>query len=136
MEETLGWLLEPKSPSVRYGTLRYLLDRPKDDLEVQAALKAIPQSPIIKRIFTRQAPQGHWGDPESPYLPKYKSTYWTVMLLGYLGLSRWDRRVCRGVEHLFRFQQPTGGFAEFGEEGARQKYARVVEKRLARGKEP
>lgn len=136
MEETLGWLLEPENPSVRYRTLQYLLDRPKDDPEVQAALRAIPQSPVVKRIFARQASQGHWGDPDNPYLPKYKSTYWTVMLLGYLGLGRGDRRVRRAVEHLFHFQQPNGGFAEFGAAGARREYIHVVRKCLARGKEP
>ena len=51
-------------------------------------------------------------------------------------MSREDERVRRAVEHIFRFQQPVGGFAEYGEEGARREYAHVVQRRQARGKEP
>lgn len=73
--DTLSWLLEPDNPSVRYLALRHLLGHSKNDAEVQAALSAIPSSPLVARIFARQAPGGYWGDPASPYLPKYKSTY-------------------------------------------------------------
>jgi hypothetical protein len=119
---------------VRYWALRWLLGRPAGDLEVQAARAAIPAAPLVQRIFSKQVPGGHWGDPVTPYQPKYKATYWTVMLLGYLGLSREDERVQRAVEHVFRFQQANGGFVERGEEGARREYRYVVERRAAHGK--
>lgn len=131
-----AWLLEPDNPSVRYLALRHLLGQPEGDPEVQAVRAAIPASLLVQRIFAKQSWDGYWGDPASPYLPKYKSTYWTLMLLGYLGLNRQDERVQRAVEYVFRFQQPVGGFAERGEDGARQEYRYVVQKRLARGKEP
>jgi hypothetical protein len=154
------WLLEPENPSVRYWTLRDLLDRPEGDPEVQAARAAIPRSRVVERIFACQDPGGFWGDPASPYQPKYKSSYWTLMVLGHLGLSREDERVQRAVEHIFRFQQPEGacpelvlspsaslgmnsveghsrgGFAEFGGEGARREYLYKVQKARERGKEP
>jgi hypothetical protein len=139
-----GWLLEEDNPSVRYLALRHLLERPEDDPEVQAARAAIPRSWVVERIFARQDAGGFWGDPTSPYQPKYKSSYWTLMVLGHLGLSREDERVQRSVEHIFRFQQPEGacpehgrgGFAEFGEEGARREYLYKVEKAQERGKQP
>jgi hypothetical protein len=134
--DPMEWLLEPDNPSVRYLALRHLLGRAADDPEVQAAWTAIPGSPLVTRIFTRQSPGGFWGDPASPYNPKYKATYWTLMLLGHLNLSREDERVQRAVEYIFRFQQPEGGFAEYGEEGARREYDYVVQQREARGKEP
>ncbi len=130
------WLLEPDNPSVCYLALRHLLGCPEDAAEVQTARAAIPNSPVVTRIFARQAPGGFWGDPASPYQPKYKATYWTLMLLGCLHLSREDERVQRAAEYIFRFQQPNGGFAERGEEGARQEYAYVVRKRQAQGGEP
>ncbi|MGC9529919.1 MAG: hypothetical protein ACP5G2_04785 [Candidatus Bipolaricaulaceae bacterium] len=136
MDHTVEWLLEPASPSVRYWTLRELLGKPEDDPQVRAARQAIRESPLMRRIFARQGPQGHWGDPDSPYLPKYKSTYWTVMLLARLGLTREDDRLSRAVEHLFAFQQVDGGFAELGAVGARRKYARLAANREARGKQP
>jgi hypothetical protein len=68
------WLLGEDNPSVRYLTLCYLLDRPEDDPEVEATRAAIPRSRVVERIFGRQAPGGFWGDPASPYQPKYKAS--------------------------------------------------------------
>jgi hypothetical protein len=158
-DDPTGWLLEEDNPSVRYLTLRHLLGRPEAAPEVQAARAAIPRSRVVERIFARQDAGGFWGDPTSPYQPKYKGSYWTLMVLGHLGLSREDERVQRAVEHIFRFQQPEGacpepcpeplgfardklrrrgsrgGFAEFGEEGARQEYLYKVQKARERGRE-
>jgi len=134
--DTTAWLLEPDNPSVRYLALRYLLGQPESDPEVQATRAAIPASPVVTRIFAKQAPGGFWGDPANPYQPKYKATYWTLMLLGYLHLSHDDPRGQRVVEYVFRFQQPNGGFAERGEEGARQEHACIVRRMQAQGKEP
>jgi hypothetical protein len=139
-----GWLLEEDNPSVRYLALRHLLERPEDDPEVQAARAAVPPSQVVERIFARQDPGGFWDDPANPYLPKYKASYWTLMVLGHQGLSREDERVQRAVEHIFCFQQPEGacpehsrgGLAEFGEEGARREYLYKVGKAQERGKEP
>ncbi len=134
--DLIRWLLDPADPPVRYVALRRLLERGEEDPEVAAARAAIAHSPLVERIFRRQAPGGWWGDPASPYQPKYKGTYWTLMVLGHLGLSREDERVRRAVEYLFGFQQPDGGFPEAGPEGARRAYAHVAERRRARGQEP
>ena len=134
--DPIPWLLETDNPSVCYLTLRYLLDRPEDDPEVREASAAIPRSRVVDRIFARQSPGGFWGDPATPYQPKYKATYWTLMTLGHLGLSREDERVQRAVEYVFRFQQPEGGFAEHGEEAARREYVRKARKARQRGKKP
>jgi hypothetical protein len=40
------------------------------------------------------------------------------------------------VEYIYCFQQPQGGFAELGEEGARREYAYVAQQREARGQKP
>jgi hypothetical protein len=143
-DDPISWLLEEDNPSVRHLALRHLLGRPEDDPEVKAARAAIPRSRVVERIFARQDPGGFWGDPASPYQPKYKASYWTLMVLGHLGLSREDElcpepvegRVQRAVEHIFRFQQPEGGFAEFDEEGARREYLYKAQKARERGKEP
>ncbi|GAB4408099.1 MAG: hypothetical protein Kow00123_21110 [Anaerolineales bacterium] len=132
----LDWLLEPTNPSVRYLALRHLLGRGEDDTDVREARAAIPRSSIARRIFAKQAPEGHWGDPATPYLPKYKATYWTLMLLGYLGLNRDDERVQRAAEHVLTFQTAEGGFSERGEEGARREYAHVAARARQRGKAP
>jgi len=134
--DVMEWLLEPADPPVRFRALRDLLGRPEDSVDVQAAQAAIPTSPVIKRIFAKQQPGGFWGDPTSPYQPKYKATYWTVMMLGHLGLSAVDEQVQRTVEYIFGFQQSEGGFAEYGAEGASREYERLARKRREQGKKP
>jgi hypothetical protein len=47
----MAWLLEPDEPSVRYFTLRDLLDRPEDDQEVAGAKKAIMESGPVAAIL-------------------------------------------------------------------------------------
>ena len=49
--DPIPWLLEPDNPSVRYWTLRDLLDRPEDDAEVQAARAAVVQSDVVQRLL-------------------------------------------------------------------------------------
>ncbi|NIO71483.1 MAG: hypothetical protein GTN71_21250, partial [Anaerolineae bacterium] len=66
--DPIPWLLEPDNPSVRYWTLRDLLDRPEDDAEVQAARAAVVGSDVVQRLLAAQHPDGYWGDdPRQPY---------------------------------------------------------------------
>lgn len=107
--ETINWLLEEENPSVRYFVLKNLLNK-KNDQELQSAKLAISTSKIITKIFSKQNPDGSWEDPESPYLPKYKSSYWTIMVLGFLGIDKSKSRVAKACEHIFQFQHKEGGF--------------------------
>ncbi|PJH75186.1 MAG: nitrogen fixation protein NifH, partial [Anaerolineae bacterium CG_4_9_14_0_8_um_filter_58_9] len=61
MNNILDWLLEPDNPSVRYFTLRHLLDRPEDDAEVQAARRAIMTSEPVQKILAAQNSEGYWS---------------------------------------------------------------------------
>jgi hypothetical protein len=133
---TLAWLLEPDNPSVRYLALRHLLRRQESDAEVQETRSAIPESRLVTRIFARQTAGGYWGDPSSPYLPKYKSTYWTLFVLGHLSMDRSDERVQRAVDYIFGFQQSDGGFAECGAERALRECSYVTSRQQARGRAP
>ena len=135
-DAVLDWLLEPGNPSVRYFALRGLLGRPEDDPDVAEARRAVTGSVPVQKIFARANRDGIWGDPENPYLPKYKATYWTVMLLAELGLTCEDERARQAAGSLFGFQQPCGGFAECGDAGARREWTQVVARRLAKGQEP
>lgn len=131
----VDWLLQPDNPSIRYHALRRLMGLSEDDADVREARAAIAESDVVRRIFRKQSPEGYWGDPATPYNPKYRATYWTLMLLGYLGLGRDDERARRAAECIFAFQQPEGGFAELGEEKARREYAYVSERAVRRGKQ-
>jgi hypothetical protein len=87
------------------------------------------------RIFAHQKPEGYWESPAEPYAPKYKASYWQVMILGMLGLNKTDPRVRRAVEHVFQFQHQEGGFATCGVERARKEYKVRRERALNKGKE-
>jgi len=81
----LDWLLEAENPSVRYLTLRDLLDRPEDDPEVRASRDAIVRTDPARRILDAQWPEGYWGHVGIGYSPKYKATIWQIIFLMQLG---------------------------------------------------
>jgi len=130
----IEWLLEEENPSVRYFTLLNILDKDRNDSDVKAAKTAIPKSKVVTKIFSKRNVEGYWEDPTSPCLPKYKSTYWQIMLLGYLGLSREDERVRKACEYIFNFQFDEGGFSVYGKETALSEYEWVRKRAQSKGK--
>jgi len=95
------------------------LDYSQNSPEVEKAKENINSDEKVVRIFRKQKPEGYWESDEQPYHPKYKSTYWHIMILGQLGPDKDDERVRRVCEYIFRFQLEEGGFSTFMEEGAR-----------------
>jgi hypothetical protein len=117
-ESPIEWLLEKSNPSVRYFALRDVLSKSEDLDDVAAAKKAIPESETVRKILDKQDPRGYWEKPNSPYLPKYKSSYWTIMVLSRLSMDRSNEKVARACEFIFRFQQDEGGFSSESPETA------------------
>jgi len=107
------WLLELDNPSVRYFTLRFLLDLPEDDAEVTAAQRAIMISEPVQKILAAQEAEGYWGKPGDGYTPKYQSTAWQILFLAELGANGQDERLFRGCEYWLSQAQSVkhGGFA-------------------------
>jgi hypothetical protein len=127
-ESPIEWLLEEGNSSVRYFTLRDVLDRSECDCEVIAAKKAIAVSPVVRRMLQKQKQEGYWEEPESPYLPKYKSSYWQIMTLSQLGMSKADARVRKACEYIFRFQLAEGGFSSYTYQRGLQEYTALRQK--------
>jgi len=103
----IDWLLEPENPSVRYWSLLDLMDMSKG--EVVDAREAIMDSPPVRAILDAQDPEGHWGEHTDMYLPKYRATTHSLLILAELGATRIPA-IERGVEHLFLFQRNSGHF--------------------------
>ena len=122
------WLLEEENPSVRYFALRDILDMKEDDPELQAAKAAISTSKVIAKMFSKQKSEGYWEDPASPYHPKYRSSYWQIMILGQLGVDRGDERVRKACEYIFQFQLDEGGFTCHTQETALREYEWLLNK--------
>jgi len=118
----IEWLLEKENPSVRYFTLRDLMDREETDPDVQETKAAIPASKVMLKILSKQKLEGYWEDSESPYHPKYKSTYWQVMVLGQLGMDKSNNRVQRACEFVLNLQLDEGGFSSHTRKRALEEY--------------
>ncbi len=115
-ENTINWLLEEENPGVRYLALRDLLELPADDPELMAAREKAHRDGPIATILDAMHQDGYWVEPGSGYLPKYRSTVWSIILLGQLGTSiDQDPRIqvaCHYLmEHAFN---ETGQFSSNG----------------------
>jgi len=99
MSETAltDWLLQTTTPSIRYQTLRFLLDLPETDAAVLPARQAMQTEGPIPAILERQAETGAWKGDRSFYTPKYTSTHWSMLLLVELGANPSDPALPRGA---------------------------------------
>lgn len=90
----LPWLLESESPGVRYLALRDLLELPGNDPELSVARTAAHQAGPIAAILDKMNKSGYWAKAGPGYLPKYRSTVWSIIMLAQLGASiHEDKRI-------------------------------------------
>ena len=86
-EATLNWLLDKQNPGVRYLTMRNLLRLPENDPDLLFAKKSAHQEGPIAMILAEMNPEGYWIETGPGYLPKYRSSVWSLILLSQLGAS-------------------------------------------------
>jgi hypothetical protein len=113
-ENPTDWLLEKNNPSVRYFTLKDILERKENDPDVQDARKSIMTIGIVPRILEKQNDDGSWGVPEDFYLrAKYKGAVWNMIVLAELSADGKDRRIRKAAEFILANSQDkqSGGFA-------------------------
>ncbi len=109
---TLDWLLEPSNPSVRYYTLRDLLDRPESDPEVRHAKNSIMLSGLVPAILEKQREPDYEDACRSFYHTKYYGLVWQLIVLAELGADR-NPQIEAQCEYLLANSQVPGqgGFA-------------------------
>jgi len=107
------WLLETDNPSVRYFTLRDLLEKPDTTSEVKEAKQDIMRTGVVPAILEKQKNEGYWQEPERFYSAKYKGTVWQLMILAELGADGNDDRIRKACEFILSRSQDleSGGFA-------------------------
>lgn len=110
--DPVEWLLEEENPSVRYWTLKDILDKPESSPEVAQAKKEIMNSHPVTEILKNQNPQGFWISLENPYLPKYKATYHQLLILSELGASLCNE-IKKAIELIFVHYQYYSGHFRF-----------------------
>lgn len=108
-QSVIEWLLDKKSPSVRYWALQDILGLSPNSSEVVETREEINCSTIVKTILEAQQPEGFWVHEEDMYLPKYKATTHQLLILAELGVPR-TQKVEKGIEQIFRFQRNSGHF--------------------------
>jgi hypothetical protein len=109
-----GWLLGEDNPSVRYFTLRDILDKPENDPDVKKARNEIMTTGVVPRMLEKQNNDGSWGVPEDFYIrAKYKGTVWNIITLAELGADGKDKRIRKAAEFILARSQDkqSGGFA-------------------------
>ncbi|MGD8621302.1 MAG: hypothetical protein PVH60_05065 [Anaerolineales bacterium] len=105
-----GWLLETNDPGPRYLTLRDVLGLDPEDAETRAAaVQAHEQGPIVE-LLDAMHPEGFWAKPGHGYLPKYRSTVWSLITLAQLGAhSDYDERIARACDYALEHSLADGG---------------------------
>ncbi|MBI5034455.1 MAG: nitrogen fixation protein NifH [Chloroflexi bacterium] len=114
--DSVAWLIETNSPGVRFLALRDLLDLKPNDAELLAARKTAHQKGPIATILGKMNKAGYWVKPGPGYLPKYKSSVWSLVLLAQLGASsREDERIARACDYILdQGLTPVGQFTASG----------------------
>ena len=107
-EETQRWLLDPSDPGARYLALKYLASIPPIDLS--AASEEAHQVGPINTILDAMHADGYWENDGPGYLPKYRSSAWSLILLSQLGASiRQDPRIQLACKHYLDQAMTEGG---------------------------
>ena len=87
-----SWLLDQTDPDARYLAIRNLSLSGRRDLDAAAA--RAHQKGHIHLILDQMDPKGFWEKDGPGYLPKYRSTVWSLILLAQLGAScEYDPRI-------------------------------------------
>jgi hypothetical protein len=106
------WLLEAENPSVRYLTLRDILDRPDDDRAVRSAKRQIMKTGAVPDILNRQREVPYRQGHPRFYTDKYRGLVWSLIVLAELGAEA-DAQIREQCEYLFDNSQELrdGGFS-------------------------
>lgn len=108
--DPMPWLFEPDSPGPRYLAMRDLMDLPGNDRKLRAARSAAHKQGPIATILAKMDEAGYWVKPGPGYLPKYKSTVWSIIMLAQLGGSvEADKRIARACSYILDHGLAGGG---------------------------
>ena len=97
-DPVVDWLLGEEQPSVRYLTLTQLQGKKEGDPEVKRARTNISKAGWAKDLLDRQLPSGAWVHEKSLFSPTFHATFWNLLVLSDLGLTRDDPRIDRACQ--------------------------------------
>jgi hypothetical protein len=106
------WLLDDENPSVRYFTLKDLLDKPEDTPEVNDARQEIMRCGMVPQILELQRSPEYLAAFPRFYTNKYKGLVWQLITLAELGALR-NAQIETQCEYILTnsLEKQDGGFA-------------------------
>ncbi len=111
--DTTNWLLEEENPSLRYFTLKDILDKSEHDPEVQQAKREIMRRGIVPDILQKQQEASYLKTYSKFYTDKYKGLVWQLIVLAEMGAES-NSQIIEQCEYLLNNSQETvdGGFSQ------------------------
>lgn len=111
--DPIDWLLEKDHPSIRYFALSEILDKSKDNPELEATKDDIMKIGVVPKLLAKQNRGGYWEIPERFYMAKYKGTVWQLIILAELAADAEDEHVRNACEFVLKSSQDheSGGFS-------------------------
>lgn len=112
-DNSISWLLENDNPSVKYYTLRDILEKPGEDLQLRKVRQEIAEIGPVPAIMAKQKEEGYWETPERFYSAHYKGTVWQLLILAELGADITDAKIKKACDFILNISQDlqSGGFA-------------------------
>lgn len=117
--DPIEWLLEQNNPSVRYFTLKDIMNRKENDNEVRIVKEKIMMEGVVPRILSKQKEGGYWINRDNFYVyTKYKGTVWSFIVLAELNADGSDEQIKQTCEYILKNSQDreSGGFSVHGNE--------------------
>ena len=107
--DSVSWLLESASPDVHYLALRDLVEDAGES-ELSATREAAHRGGSIAVILKNMNKEGYWAEAGPGYLPKYRSTVWSLIMLAQLGASaKQDERISLACSYFLDQALAPGG---------------------------
>lgn len=99
-QQTIAWLQNARTPSIRYMALTQLRGLPESNPEASAARRLIATTNPAREILQEQNPEGWWIHKRHYYSPKYRSTHWSMLLLSELALDPQHPSLQMGADYM------------------------------------
>ena len=115
--DVIRWLLEVETPSMRYRTMKELLDKSQN--EVNESKSLIEDSDSVKTLFEKMHPDGYWlqKNPRSGEVTgdgvkygAFATTHFCLSYLAELGLDESHPKVAKATERYLSLQKSDGDF--------------------------
>jgi len=101
-DKAVEWLLDNKSPAIRYWTLKDILGQQEMEYEVVQAREQIASWTPVAEYLNEQHSDGYWGSGEDVYWPKWTATVWPLILLAEIGVPGTNPSIRKGCEYFLK----------------------------------